>query len=284
MALLIGNEHYESDDEKVNSCPKCQTPSYNLTRLNLSESFKRLKKRLEDLDYLVMAFIDLDSDEYIRALRLARKMCDQVDNVSVLIYVAGHGHNYCHEDFLIPINTKILLHNNHHDYRGILSQLSLCSLSNLLENFKPTLPDQNISVVCFWDLCRREWIECPSDVDPSLTENLKYTILFCCNIGKNGYEISQEDEELNLHRGPIFLNVLLNNLKPNMTLYDIGVNMTAEIKHIVAKRPEFNKLNNPRLHSTLERIDLSERANCNRQFRPEVEKFYCNFILIFLIF
>ena len=115
LALLIGNQNYESDDEKVNSCQKCQTPSYNLTKLNLSDSIDG-KKRLEDLDYLVMSFIDLDSDEYIRALRLARKMCDKVENVSVLIYVAGLGHNYCHEDFLIPINTKLLLHNNHHDY------------------------------------------------------------------------------------------------------------------------------------------------------------------------
>jgi len=41
-------------------------------------------------------------------------------------------------------------------------------------------------------------------------------------------------------------------------------------------KPEFNKLNNPRLHSTLERLDLSERANNNRQFKPEIEKFYSN--------
>jgi len=41
-------------------------------------------------------------------------------------------------------------------------------------------------------------------------------------------------------------------------------------------KPEFNKLNNPRLHSTLERLDLSERANNNRQFKPEIDKFYSN--------
>jgi hypothetical protein len=106
-----------------------------------------------------MSFIDIDSDEYVRALRLARKLCDKSSNVSILIYVAGHGFSYGQEDYLIPINTELLLHYNQHDYRGILTQLRLCSLSNLLENFKTSSSEQNISVICFWDLCRTEWLK-----------------------------------------------------------------------------------------------------------------------------
>ena len=39
-------------------------------------------------------------------------------------------------------------------------------------------------------------------------------------------------------------------------------------------RPSFEKLNNPRFCSTLERVDLSEKANYNCQFKPLVDRFY----------
>lgn len=155
------------------------TPSYNLTNLNICSAFETLKPRLEELGYLVMSFLDVDVDCYLRALHMAREVCDRSKSVSVLIYVGGHGHNYVKEDFLIPIDTKKMLHNSNHEYRRIYSSLNLCSLSNLLANFKPASPSQNISVVCFWDLCRRTWIECPSDIDPSYKENLNYSIMFC---------------------------------------------------------------------------------------------------------
>lgn len=181
IALIIGNSNYEPDDEEIKFCKKCtnMTPSYNLTNLNICSAFETLKPRLEELGYLVMSFLDVDVDGYLRALHMAREVCDRSKSVSVLIYVGGHGHNYVKEDFLIPIDTKKMLHNNNHEYRRIYSSLNLCSLSNLLANFKPTSPSQNISVVCFWDLCRRTWIECPSDIDPSYKENLNYSIMFC---------------------------------------------------------------------------------------------------------
>ena len=139
-------------------CSECQMPSYNLTNLNINSSFETLKKRLEELDYLVMAFVDLDADNFLRAIHLFRQVCDKASNVSVLVYVAGHGYNYMKEDYLIPVNTKMLLHHNKHEYRRIVnSSLSLCSLSNLIESFKPLSLDQNITVHCIWDLCRRDW-------------------------------------------------------------------------------------------------------------------------------
>ncbi len=159
IALLIGNSNYECDDDEIRMCKKCQMPSYNLIKLDILSQFEILKKRLEKMNYLVLAFVDLDAENFMRSLRLVRQLCDQAESVSVLIYVAGHGYHYLKEDYLIPINTKMLLHRNNHDYRRIMySSLSICSLSSLLDNFRPSYPEQNISVVCFWDLCRREWL------------------------------------------------------------------------------------------------------------------------------
>lgn len=140
-------------------CKQCTKvlPDYNLTNLNIYSAFETLKKRLESLGFLVLSFLDLDAESFLRALHVARDICAKASSVTVLIYVAGHGHNYVKEDFLIPINTKVLLHNNNHEYNKIYSSLNLCCLSNLLESFRPAFPGQGVSVVCFWDLCRRTW-------------------------------------------------------------------------------------------------------------------------------
>lgn len=98
--------------------------------------------------------------------------------------------------------------------------------------------------------------------------------MFCCNIGKNGYEISEEDPELQLRKGPIFLNVLLNNLKANLTLHDIAVGMKQDIHRIKNARPHFEKLSNLILFSTLDNYILSDRANKNSEFEETVLNLY----------
>jgi hypothetical protein len=60
-------------------------------------------------------------------------------------------------------------------------------------------------------------------------------LFFSSNVGKNGYEIDHEDEYLKLKKGPILLNVLLNNLEPNKTLYQICVNMTSGKYYFIVK-------------------------------------------------
>ena len=50
--------------------------------------------------------------------------------------------------------------------------------------------------------------------------------------------------------------------------------LDSDIKIIKSMRPSFEKLNNPRFCSTLERVDLSEKANYNCQFKPLVDRFY----------
>lgn len=83
-----------------------------------------------------------------------------------------------------------------------------------------------------------------------------------------------EDEELNLRKGPIFLNVLLNNLKKNMTLHEIGIKMKQDIQLMKEKRPHFDKLNNLSLFSTLENHELSVKANKNEEFEPLIGSMY----------
>ncbi len=251
--------------------------SFNLLNLNIYSAFRSLKQRLESLDYLVFSFLDLDADSYLRALYAVRKIYSAAQSVSVLIYVAGHGYNCAKEDFLIPINTETLLHNNSHEIRNIRhGNLSLCSLNNLLDNFKPVTKEQNVSVVCFWDLCRGElfeWSECSND--SAFRENLNYSIIFCCNIGKKGYEIQCEDKELNLRQGPIFLNVLINNLEPNLTFHELGIKMKHSIQNLKDRRPMvFDKLSNLHFFSTLENHDLSAPSQKNSEFKEEISRFY----------
>jgi hypothetical protein len=64
LALIIGNSHYESDDEEIKFCRQCANmqPNYNLANLNLCSSFQLLKPRLQELGYLVMSFVDVDVD------------------------------------------------------------------------------------------------------------------------------------------------------------------------------------------------------------------------------
>ena len=94
------------------------------------------------------------------------------------------------------------------------------------------------------------------------------------NIGKNGYEISEEDKELGLKKGPIFLNVLLKNLQPNQTLYDIGIKMKQDIQRMKQARAYFDKLNNLIFFSTLENNELSIPANKNSEFEHIFQQLY----------
>ena len=78
----------------------------------------------------------------------------------MLFYVAGHGYHYLGEDFLFPVDAKSLFHNNHHSYKGIIRNVNvfgLSNLQNLLESFKSAKDGLHFSIVCFWDLCRKEW-------------------------------------------------------------------------------------------------------------------------------
>lgn len=127
-----------------------------IQKLHVHDSISRLKDKLEKLGYIVMPFVDLDADSYLRFIRLFQKICEEAENVSVFIYVAGHGYNEKNQDFLIPSNIRSIYHANNHEYGPAYSQLRSCSLENLLENFRST-EHTKFTVTCFWDLCRTKW-------------------------------------------------------------------------------------------------------------------------------
>ena len=115
-----------------------------------------MREAFESMHYIVLSFIDLNSSDYLRAIRFLRDICESADRVSVMVYVAGHGYRYNHEDFLIPVDACKLIHHNNHDVRYD-QMFSLSSLNNLLENFISEDSRDKYNVIVLWDLCRADW-------------------------------------------------------------------------------------------------------------------------------
>jgi hypothetical protein len=150
-----------------------------------------MKRELERLDYIVIAFIDLNAEDYLRAIRFFREICETAEHVSILVYVSGHGYQANHHDYLIPIDSRLILHRNGHKKHGINHIYSLNSLDNLLENFISdplTYPKKKYTVVCLWDLCREEWnnVDIEATIDKRLNNSLDYTILYSWSVLKQG--------------------------------------------------------------------------------------------------
>jgi hypothetical protein len=68
IALLIGNGDYYIRDDNINHCPECRGAKIqiNFEQLNPYSSLERLKEKLEAYGFLVMSFVDLNSEEYLR--------------------------------------------------------------------------------------------------------------------------------------------------------------------------------------------------------------------------
>ena len=64
-------------------CKECLSiyRSLNLIDLSSFETAERLRYKLEKLGYLVMAFVDLRSEDYLRVIKLFRKACSNASRV-----------------------------------------------------------------------------------------------------------------------------------------------------------------------------------------------------------
>jgi hypothetical protein len=288
IALIICNGAYEKYEEtaEMKNCKECLSiyRSLNLIDLSSFETAERLRYKLEKLGYLVMAFVDLRSEDYLRVIKLFRKACSNAPRVSSLIYVSGHGFNNCHQDILVSIDARNILHENNHNNHCAQRLFGLSSLVNLFENFVSSPEDnQKFSLICLWDLCRKQWVESSSveeinqfyDIDRLLNGTLDYSLLFSCNVGTSGYDLCQDRPDLDLKKGTIFTNLFLNNIDTsrNNNIHDIGVSINKDIDKL-KKNEEFQVLSKLKYHSTLAPIDLSAKANNDKTFCMNVEKYY----------
>lgn len=139
------------------------------------------------------------------------------------IYVGGHGFNNGHDDYLFPIDFQENYHENNHEIDSFLSyNLRKCSLAKLIENFAQlVLINENdnkkeINLICFWDACRvRAKNEFSSQSFLKKLDNLKFSIVFGCNIDNSAFEVECDDEK---YRGSIVLNAFLDCLNDSLNI------------------------------------------------------------------
>ena len=91
VALLIGNQDY--DNEKI---ANLTSPINDITQL---------KATLEELEFKVFAFANLDSEETVAVLgRFCELLVDA--GMYAVFYYAGHGFEHQNVDYIIPIDAQ----------------------------------------------------------------------------------------------------------------------------------------------------------------------------------
>ena len=228
MALLIGNGEY-----KRFPCKCCENSKYNYDNLTVSPNLRELKKLLEGNDFLVMAYIDLDDESFLRVIRLFKQKCSEAKNVLAFIYVGAHGYyNSGVYDCVLPVNFQETFHNSKHKF-DVNYTNHLC-LNKILENFVPSndINETKFSVICFWDMCRENLNLEYLNVEDFDLKELKYMIIYCWYYlcyeesiflinffsSQIGYEAYEESS-----KGSIKLRFFLNELKKkkDSVLYNI---------------------------------------------------------------
>jgi uncharacterized caspase-like protein len=167
IALIIGNPDY--DVPRV-ECPvaNCSEKFKNYSSLkDIYNSMSCMKNELENLGFLVISFVNVSANDFNRALRLLKWLCEYADRVFALVYVAGHGHHCKNNDYLVPTDARHYYHINEHKDEHFLASSNECSLLRVLETFVEKNPQQEregfrhehskeekFTVRILWDLCR----------------------------------------------------------------------------------------------------------------------------------
>lgn len=140
-------------------CPlgECDDKFKLINSMDIYSNLSMIKAEMEAIGFLTISFINLNAIEYKAALNMVKKLCETANNVLVLVYVAGHGHNNLGNDFMIPVDSQISFHLNGH--RRFLKDED-CSLETLMRTFEESTEQADGRVVSkftvgvLWDLCR----------------------------------------------------------------------------------------------------------------------------------
>ena len=99
MALLIGNGQYQRFN-----CNDCDATYLKYENLTVEKSLVDLKQLLESNDFIVTVYLDLEAENFLRAVRLFREKCMIAKNVLAFIYIGAHGFHKGVNDFAVPID------------------------------------------------------------------------------------------------------------------------------------------------------------------------------------
>ena len=158
----------------------------------MTHGLSKLKEKLEQLDYIVLSFLDLDAESFLRAVRYFKEICEGTQSISIFIYVGGHGFHNQYDDHLVPIDVQEDNHAMHHnlDFGNNFEQnihantftsnkLRWCSLKNLFENLVQLSHDNRlVYVTCLWDLCRMYSYQFKSEPFYKDIGNLYYQVIY----------------------------------------------------------------------------------------------------------
>jgi len=279
IALIIGNANYITWD-----CDICRHSDWNFDNLQVTDGLAKLKVRLEQLDYIVLSFLDLDAEGFLRAVRYFKEICEGAKSISIFIYVGGHGFHNQYDDHLVPIDVLEDNHamHQHLDFNTIIKQninvdpfrsikLRWCSLKNLFENLVQLSHDNRlVYVTCIWDLCRAYSKHFESEPFYKDIGNLYYQVIYGCNVGEAAYEMTSSDPSEN---GSIVLNKFLAQLKKNASMNQIWSDVQNDIEEFKRKDPEHKIVNGIHVHQKVfpTNLTFSVKGNANEHFKRKMD-------------
>jgi hypothetical protein len=85
IALLIGNGYYN----RIPDCQLCKKFNIDFADLTVVDSLISLKTKLEEMNFEVMSYVDLDTDGYLRVIKLLKELCEKSKSKNVYLFAYG---------------------------------------------------------------------------------------------------------------------------------------------------------------------------------------------------
>ncbi|CAF0821243.1 unnamed protein product [Adineta steineri] len=193
-ALLIGNNKYKKNSQ-LRYC------------INDAED---LANKLDRIDFEITVGIDLTYEQMVRMIETFNDKINPGD--LILFFFAGHGCQWSHLNFLMPIDDNQIKTNTDLEYRAINAQ-------SALENIMSLCPSAAIFLL---DCCQNSFV-CESSNSNGLTSMRAVAgsfIGFACDANKIALSESSNG------RNSLFIYHLLQHIdQPNLTIDDIMYNV-----------------------------------------------------------